>query len=67
MLNAEDIKWVEALRKMTDITTLAVKVKNRGVQLIWMLLINEGKTIERRLKKKSGLTFFDKSITTCLI
>ena len=67
MLNAEDIKWVEALRKMTDITTLAMKVKNIGVQLIWTLLINEGKTIERILKKKSGLTFFDKSITTCLI
>ena len=33
----EDKKWVEASRTVTDITTLAVKIKNRGVQLVWML------------------------------
>ena len=33
----EDKKWVEASRTVTDITTLAVKIKNRGVQLFWIL------------------------------
>ena len=33
----EDKKWVEASRTVTDITSLAVKIKNRGVQLVWML------------------------------
>jgi hypothetical protein len=33
----EDKKWVEASTTVTDITTLAVKIKNRGVQLVWML------------------------------
>ena len=33
----EDKKWVEASRTVTDITTLAVKIKNRGVHLVWKL------------------------------
>ena len=33
----EDKKWVEASRMVTDITTLAVKIKNKGVQLVWTL------------------------------
>ena len=37
----EDKKWVEASRTVTYITTLAVKIKNRGVQLVWMLVSME--------------------------
>ena len=33
----EDKKWVEASRMVTDISTWAVKIKNRSVQLVWML------------------------------
>ena len=37
VFDAEDIKWIEACRKVTDVSSLAMKIKNRGVQLVWML------------------------------
>ena len=55
----QNFKWVEASRTVTDITTLAVKIKNRGVQLVRMLVsmefVKTAHALERNLRQVAGL------------